>query len=110
VGRSGPLPNGGGFRVHEDLGIRNIDGSDAVGTRDTTTYNEGVIGNDKPFSVTREFWFASTLGIDLQTEIANPLFGKEIFTITDLSSAEPDPALFQIPEGFSVVDQRKPAE
>ena len=110
IGRSGPLPNGNGFRIHEDLGIRNFDGTDAAGTRDTTTYNEGVIGNDKSFSVTREFWFAASLGIDLQTDIANPLFGEEIFTVTDLSSAEPDPALFQIPEGFTVVDQRKPAE
>jgi hypothetical protein len=109
TGRSGPLPNGNGFRTHEDLGIRNIDGIDAVGTRDTTTYNEGVMGNDRPFSVTREFWFAESLGIDLQSEITNPLFGKEIFTVTDLSSAEPDPRLFQLPDGFEVVDQRKPA-
>ncbi|HEY1804040.1 MAG TPA: hypothetical protein VGG45_06125 [Terracidiphilus sp.] len=109
VGHSGPLPNGKGFRIHEDLGIRSFEGVDALGTRDTTTYNQGVIGNDTRFSVMREFWFAEKLGIDLQVEISNPLFGKEIFTITDLSAAEPDPALFQLPEGFTVVDQRKPA-
>ncbi len=109
VGKSGPLPNGNGFRVHEDLGIRNLDGVDAVGTRDTTTYNEGVIGNDRSFSVRREFWFSSSLGIDLRSDIANPLFGEEIFTVTDLSSAEPDPALFQVPDGFEVTDQRNPA-
>jgi hypothetical protein len=109
IGRSGPLPNGNGFRIHEDLGIRNFFGVDAVGTRDTTTYNEGVIGNDRSFSVTREFWFAESLGIDLRSEITNPLFGKEIFTVTELSSAEPDPRLFQLPDGFEVVDERKPS-
>jgi hypothetical protein len=108
VGKSGPLPNGNGFRVHEGLGIRNFDGVDAVGTRDTTTYNEGVIGNDRSFSVTREFWFSERLGIDLKSDIANPLFGEEVFTVTDLNSAEPDPALFQLPAGFDVLDQRKP--
>jgi len=108
VGKSGQLPNGNGFRIHEDLGIRNFDGFDAVGTRDTTTYNEGVIGNDRSFSVTREFWFSERLGIDLESDIANPLFGEEIFTVTDLNSAEPDPTLFQPPAGFDVLDQRKP--
>lgn len=106
---SGPLPNGNGFRTHEDLGIQDIDGIETVGTRDTTTYNQGVIGNDKPFNATREFWFAASLGIDLRSELTDPSFGKEIFTVSDVNVSEPDPKLFQIPDGFEIVDQRKPA-
>jgi len=107
--QSGALPNGDGFRTHEELGTQDIQGIETQGTRDTITYNAGVIGNDRPFNVTREFWFATSLGIDLRSTVTNPSFGKQVFTLTDVSSSAPDPALFQIPEGFSVVDQRKPS-
>jgi hypothetical protein len=106
---SGPLPNGNGFRTHEDLGLQDIVGTETTGTRDTITYNAGVIGNDKPFNVTREFWFASKLEINLRSELTDPKFGKEIFTVSDVNALDPDPKLFEIPEGFEVVDQRKPA-
>ena len=106
---SGPLPNGNGFRTHEDLGLQDIVGTETTRTRDTITYNAGVIGNDKPFNVTREFWFASKLEIDLRSELTDPKFGKEIFTVSDVNALDPDPKLFEIPEGFEVVDQRKPA-
>jgi len=109
TGQSGPLPNGDGFRTHEDLGIQDMWGFETVGTRDTTTINQGVNGNDRPYSVMREFWFASSLGIDLRSTISNPSFGKQVFTLSDVSASAPDPALFQVPDGFEVVDQRKPA-
>jgi hypothetical protein len=107
-GPSGALPNGDGFRTHEDLGIQDIEGIETEGTRDTTTINQGVNGNDRPYSIMREFWFAPSLGIDLRSTVTNPSFGKQVFTITDVNSSAPDPALFQIPDGFTVVDQRKP--
>jgi len=106
---SGPLPNGNGSSLHEDLGGQSIEGIDTRGTRDTVTYNEGVIGNDRPFSSVREFWYAPSLGINLKSEVSNPSFGKQIFTLSDIVTAEPDPKLFQLPDGFQVVDRRKPA-
>lgn len=108
IGQGGALPNGDGFRTHEDLGLQDIQGIETEGTRDTTTINQGVNGNDRPYSIMREFWFASSLGIDLRSTVTNPSFGKQVFTVTDVSSSEPDPKLFQIPDGFTVVDQRNP--
>lgn len=110
AGQNGSLPDGDGFRTHEDLGIQDIEGIETEGTRDTTTINQGVNGNDRPYSMTREFWFASSLGIDLRSTVTNPSFGKQVFTLTDVSRSAPDPALFRIPDGFEVVDQRKPSE
>jgi len=104
---AGPLPNGKGYSIHEDLGQQTIAGVDTTGTRDTTVINTGVYGNDRPYSVTREFWFAEKLGINLQSQLLNPMAGKQIFTLTDVSLSEPDPALFELPEGFDVVDRRK---
>jgi hypothetical protein len=37
---------------------------------------------------------------------SSPFFGKQTFTITDLTAGEPDPDMFQIPAGYKVQDQR----
>ena len=37
IGTTGPLPNGSGFRQHEDLGLSNSNGVDTTGYRETTT-------------------------------------------------------------------------
>jgi len=105
--RSGPVMNGEGTDIHEDLGMQNFSGVETVGTRDTTTINPGFFGNDRPYTKTREFWFAPSLGIDLRSEVTDPSFGKQIFTVTDVNSSEPDAKLFELPAGFEVVDRRK---
>jgi hypothetical protein len=106
---TGLLPHNAGFSAHTDLGVQSIEGIDTTGMRESITYNEGVYGNDRPFSVTREFWFAASLGINLLSEITNPSFGKQVFTVTDINLSEPDAKLFEPPEGFEVVDHRKTA-
>jgi hypothetical protein len=107
--KSGPLPHGEGSVTHEDLGKDNIEGIEVEGARDTITYDEGAIGNDRPESVKREFWYAPSLGINLRSEVSDPGFGKQTFTITDVNLSEPDPKLYELPAGFVVVDRTKPA-
>ena len=105
---SGKLPNNMGTRIHEDLGTRSMDGIETLGTRDTSNLNAGVMGSDQPFSMGREYWQAPTLGVNLYSEVVDPSVGKQVFTLTDVNLAEPDPRLFELPEGFEVVDRRKP--
>lgn len=107
--QTGALPNGDGFLTHEDLGFQTIAGIDTQGIRDTVTYNRGVIGNDRTYNKVREFWFAPSLEINLRSEVTSPDFGKQIFNLTDIGTADPDPKLFEIPGGFKVVDRRTPA-
>lgn len=107
IATTGPLPNNTGFTTHEDLGIRTIEGIDTQGTRDTTTLNVGVFGNDRPIISTREFWHASQLGINLLSQLDDPRTGNQTFTLTDISFSEPDIQLFELPDGFEVVDNRK---
>jgi len=109
VFKSGPLPNNAGLLTHEDLGTRTIAGFETVGTRDTSNYNAGVMGSDAPFSALREFWQSPQLGVNLYSEVSGPRVGKQLFTLTDVTVAEPDPKLFELPEGYAVVDRRKPA-
>jgi len=109
MAKSGPLPHNEGYITHEDLGKDSIEGIEVTCARDTITYNEGAIGNDRPESVKREFWYAQSLGINLRSEVSDPGFGKQTFTITDVNPSEPDPKLYELPESFVVVDHRKPA-
>ena len=107
AGTSGPLPEGEGNAAWEDLGHRNIAGMDTVGTRETTTTNAGVMGNDQPLTSTSEYWHSDQLGINLLSVRSSPFFGKQTFTITEITPGEPDAQLFQLPSGYKVSDQRK---
>lgn len=95
-----------GTLTREDLGKNIVSGLDAVGTRETRTLNPGAIGNDRPISIVKEFWYSPQLGINLSVKRMDPRHGTEIFNVTDLSLAEPDPKYFVVPAGFSIVDHR----
>ncbi len=109
LGPPGPLPNNMGFRKHEDLGTRTIEGIETHGTLDTTTYKVGVMGSYQQFSARREFWHSEKLGINLYSELTGRGVGKQTFTLTDVSLSEPDKSLFELPEGFAVEDRRASA-
>ncbi len=103
---TGPLPDGNGFQTHEDLGSDSRNGCETRGYRDTTTINTGVAGNDRPMITIREFWYCPQLGINLLSTLDGPQSGKQSFTVTELSTSEPDPQYFDVPAGYSVVDRR----
>lgn len=106
-GRSRNLPHGDGNVAWEDLGSRNIAGVDTVGVRETTTTNAGVMGNDQPLISVSEYWHSEQLGINLLSMRTSPFFGKQTFTITEITLGDPDPQLFQLPAGYKINDQRK---
>ncbi len=106
-GTSRTLAHGDGNVAWEDLGNRNIAGIDTVGTRETTTMNAGTMGNDQPLTSMREYWHSDQLGINLLSIRSSPFFGKQTFTITEITAAEPDAQMFELPAGFTVHDQRK---
>jgi hypothetical protein len=102
----GPLPDGSGYVTSEALGGDRIQGVDTVGTRITRSTNAWAVGNDRPFSSVREFWFAPSLGINLVSKVSDPRFGSQTFTVTDLTLSEPDPQLFEIVKDFKLQDSR----
>ncbi len=104
---SGPLPDGSGVRQSDDLGMGSTEGIDTHGYRETTTYNVGVMGNDQPMISTREFWYSPQLAINLVSLVDNPQTGKQVFTVKDLTTSEPEPTFFAVPEGYKVVDRRQ---
>lgn len=103
------MPNDQGSVVHEDLGRQLVSGIETVGVRDTTIYNPGVVGNDQRMTVEREQWYSPQLDINLLSVRSDPLRGKQTFTARDVILGDPDPALFELPAGFKVVDRRQNA-
>jgi hypothetical protein len=106
---SGQSVDGSGDIVRVDLGKQLISGVEAAGTRITVHYNAGTFGNDRPMTIDREFWYAAQLGFNLLSKRSDPRIGSQTFTVTNLALADPDPMLFELPEGFTVVDERRSA-
>ncbi len=105
---SGQLRDGAGTYTHENLGENTVAGLPTVGMRDTTTLNAGIVGNDRPLSIIREFWYSQKLGINLLSSLSDGRYGTQRFKATELTQGEPEPSLFEMPSGYTLVEQ-KPA-
>ena len=92
--------------TRSDLGKNNVSGVEVTGTQETRVFAAGVIGNDRPISITKEFWYSPHLGLNMLVKRNDPRVGTQTFTVTEVSLAEPDPKYFHVPEGFRVVDMR----
>lgn len=86
----------------EDLGVHTLAGIDAKGTRSTVIIPTGELGNDRPFTTVTEQWRSTEYGVDLLKIDDDPRIGRTTDEVTDFKPGEPDPALFQIPEGYTV--------
>src|ERR1700675_3307398 len=64
-------------------------------------------GNDRKVTIEREFWYSPKLGINLIAKRSDPRIGTQTFTATNLILSEPDPKLFELPDGFKVIDRRQ---
>jgi len=48
--------------------------------------------------------------VNILSTVDGPQTGRQTFTLSDVSLTEPEPQLFELPEGYEVVDRRqKPA-
>ncbi len=90
------------------LGKDMMDGVEVQGTESTTVIAAGAFGNSKPVTIARTFWYSPALGINLKSTRDDPRSGEQCFTVTHLSRDEPDPALWQVPADFTIVDDRPP--
>jgi len=88
----------------EFLGTRTISGVTAYGHK--TTSNR-IRPDGTAISMTDEEWLAPATGAVL-LRINTNLAGAMTLTVPNYSEAEPDPGLFQIPEGYKTVDETGP--
>jgi hypothetical protein len=92
----------------EDLGSQMIEGVLAAGVRTTRTIPAGQIGNEKPLNIVTEVWTSPELKTVVYSKRSDPRMGEQIFRLTNIVRAEPDPALFAVPANFKIVDGPKP--
>lgn len=88
----------------ESLGTQIIAGVPAEGVRRTITMAAGSVGNDRPITTTTETWRSKDLDIVVLSKISDPRSGDTTQEVTNIDMAEPDPALFQVPSDYSIVD------
>lgn len=88
----------------ESLGTQTIQGVLAEGSRTTVTYPIGAIGNDKALVTTSETWISPQLKVVVLSKSSDPRSGDSTTQLTNISLAEPDAALFQVPPDYQIVD------
>jgi len=89
----------------EKLGVKTVAGVYAEGTRTTLIYPAGFMGSDRPITSTSEMWMSPDLKIIVLSINEDPRTGTQTIELTNLDRSEPDPALFQVPEGYTIRDQ-----
>jgi hypothetical protein len=89
----------------EDLGTKFIEGVRVEGRKNTTIYPAGTRGNDRPIVTTSEIWDAPELRLTISAKSFNPMSGETSMEIVNLSRLEPDPALFQPPPDYKIVEE-----
>lgn len=86
------------FAKEEDLGIREIEGVSAHGIRQTQAIPADTSG--KEIVVTDEYWYSADLRINLLIKHHDPRSGSKTITVNKITRTEPDPAFFEVPEGY----------
>ena len=88
--------------VTETLAMQTINGVQATGTRVTRTIPAGQIGNAQPIQIVNETWMSADLKVPVLVKVTDPLRGATTTQLTNITRAEPDPALFQTPSDYTV--------
>jgi hypothetical protein len=94
AGNSVPLNQ---FTKQEDLGTQSIEGMTAHGVRETQTIPGGT-GSE--VVLTDEYWYSDDLHMNVMVKHNDPRKGSVTMTLTQAARTDPDPSLFQIPEGY----------
>jgi hypothetical protein len=89
--------------VTESLAMQTINGVQATGTRVTHTIPAGQMGNAQPLKTVHETWMSVDLKIPVMVKETNARGGVTTTQLTNITRSEPDPALFQAPSDYKVI-------
>lgn len=89
-----------------NLGDDTILGEPVTGKRRSMIFPVGSVeDNDRPIVVTLEMWDSKELRITMLCRLDDPREGVCTVRVTQLDRSEPDPSLFQIPTGFTILEK-----
>ena len=88
----------------ENLGSQVVEGVEAEGSRTRRVIAAGEIGNERPIEIVSERWYSPELQAVVMSRYSDPRFGETTYRLKNLSRAEPDRSLFEVPADFKVSD------
>ena len=99
-------PNMSALSEGKSLGKQRVDGVEAAGQEYISVIPPGSkLGNRNPVQVTYQVWRSEGLRLPLMVRMQDAVNGETSIRFKLLQKgAEPDPKLFAVPEGYSVVD------
>ncbi len=99
---------GNPFFKQEDLGTDMMESVAVHGIRQTRTIPAAAAGTGKDLVIIDEYWYSEELHMNMLTKRNDPRSGVQVVYITQVSRNEPDPATFEVPPGYKVVDENPP--
>jgi hypothetical protein len=91
------------------LGYQTIDGVQCQGRLETVTIPAGTVGNAFPIEIRTERWYAEELQMNLIVKRIDPRSGETTIRLVNIRLEDPPEALFQIPAGYQIQEQRTEA-
>jgi hypothetical protein len=99
------MPTFSDHAVRQNLGTDVIQGLQVHGSRTTFTIPAGQAGNDQPLVRTSEAWYSDEYRLQARWINDDPQQGKTTRELVGFTPGEPDPSLFQPPQGYEVVTE-----
>jgi hypothetical protein len=96
-------PEDPGWSAPVSLGEKTLDGIHVVGSQRVYTVAAGKVGNSKAVTLTVQQWSSPELGIIVDKLETATTGGGYHYHLTQLTQAEPDPALFTVPADYKRV-------
>lgn len=90
----------------EALGKNVTDGVEVAVRQVTMTTPEGLDGNDQPLVRVCENQYSEELKLTILSKCSDPRAGDSVTRLENLERTEPDPALFQVPADYTVVEEK----
>jgi len=91
----------------ENLPQETIEGVPVDVVKTTTIVPAGRSGNDAPITKTHEVWTSADLKLVMKQQSTDPRTGELTIWLKNFSRAEPDPAMFRAPAGYTVKDLKQ---
>ena len=82
------------------LGERKVAGQTVAGSRIEATIPAGAVGNDRPIRMSAEQWYGKDLQVVVEATYRDPRTGETRYRLSDIERAEPDAALFRVPNNY----------
>ena len=93
-----------------DLGTETVAGLLLHGTRKERIVPASLSGTGKEITITDDYWLSDELDVYLIVRHNDPRTGEQTVGIVDISRSEPDPATFQVPAKYKIVDETPAAQ